>query len=155
MPGGSAMHPALVRDHEYGEVDRLVAGAGLPLDDIDRCRAHQLVVREGDAIVGTAALEVRGEDAILRSVAVAPSHRGRGLGDVLVRAAIERAREQRLRGLYLLTETAADFFPRFGFERSRRQDAPEAILASAEYCTVCGSSAVAMTLDLQGARRAP
>jgi len=148
MTRDAAMQPALVRDHEHGEVDALIAASGLPLDDIERCRDHQLVLSDGDAIVGTAALEGRGKDAILRSVAVASSHRGRGLGDVLVRAAIRHARDQRLRALYLLTETAADFFPRFGFERSPRDAAPSAVRASAEYCTVCGSDAVAMTLAL-------
>jgi N-acetylglutamate synthase-like GNAT family acetyltransferase len=136
------------RESEYEAADALVAGSGLPLDDLDRCRATQYVVRDGAAIVATAALEVRGRDAILRSVAVDPDWRGQRLGERIVSHAIAAAREADLRALYLLTETAADFFPRFGFVVEARAAAPPAIQASAEYGFVCGSHAVPMALYL-------
>ena len=140
------MELGLVRDSEHAAVDGLVEASGLPLDDIERCRDAQFVLRDGDAIVATAALEIRGNDAILRSVAVASDRRGERLGERVVEHAIGEARGRGLHGLYLLTETAAGFFPRFGFEEEPRDAAPEAIQESAEYCHVCGSSAVAMAL---------
>jgi amino-acid N-acetyltransferase len=50
--------------------------------------------------------------------------------------------------LYLLTETAAGFWPRFGFERIGRDAAPAAVRGSAEWHGGCPASAVAMALDL-------
>jgi N-acetylglutamate synthase-like GNAT family acetyltransferase len=140
----------LARESDHAAADALVAAAGLPLDDLAMCRAHQYVLVHDNTVVATAALEVRNGDAILRSVAVAPGHRGQRLGEQIVAYAIDEGRQLGLGSLYLLTETAADFFPRFGFVRHDRAAAPAAILASAEYDFVCGSDAVAMVLDLAG-----
>ena len=116
------MELGLARQDEYEQVDALVAGSDLPLDDIELCRAAQYVVRDGDEVVATAALEIRGRDAILRSVAVASGRRGERLGERIVAHTIEEARQRDLRGLYLLTETASGFFPRFGFVQEDRGD---------------------------------
>ena len=144
----SAVELGLAHESEYEVADALVAASGLPLDDLDQCRATQFVLRDGASIVATAALEIRGGDAILRSVAVDPTRRGERLGEQIVAHSIEQGCVAGLRALYLLTETAADFFPRFGFVREPRDAAPPAIQASAEYCSVCGSDAVAMILEL-------
>ncbi len=137
-----------VRESEYEVADALVQASGLPLDDLDQCRDTQFVLRDGAAIIATAALEIRGEDAILRSVAVDPARRGERLGERIVAHTIDQARVAGLRAVYLLTETAEEFFPRFGFVREPRDSAPPAIQASVEYCSVCGSDAVAMVLEL-------
>jgi amino-acid N-acetyltransferase len=55
-----------------------------------------------------------------------------------------------LRALYLLTETAAEFWPRFGFVRIARDAAPPGVRDSAEWSGGCPASAVAMRLDLAG-----
>ena len=144
-----AVTPDVARGFEYEAADALVAAAGLPLDDLDQCRATQFVLRDGTTIIATAALEIRGEDAILRSVAVDPKRRGERLGERIVSHAIDQARSSGLRCLYLLTETAAEFFPRFGFVREPRDAAPPDIQGSIEYCSVCGSDAVAMVLELR------
>ncbi len=143
------MTPTVVRTSEYEAADALVAASGLPLDDIERCRDTQFVLRDDAAIIATAALEVHGADAILRSVAVEPTRRGQRLGEQVVAHAIGHARSVGLRALYLLTETAEEFFPRFGFLREPRDAAPPAIQESVEYRAVCGSDAVAMVLELQ------
>ena len=142
------MELGTVRESEYEAADALVVASGLPLDDLDQCRDTQFVLRDGAAIIATAALEIRGEDAILRSVAVDPTRRGERLGERIVAHAIDHARSADVRALYLLTETAAEFFPRFGFVRELRDAAPPAVQSSMEYCSVCGSDAVAMVLEL-------
>ena len=139
-----------VRASEYLEADALVAASGLPLDELASCREQQFVLHDGVRIVATAALEVRGGAAILRSVAVAEATRGKRYGERIVAHAIDQARDLELGALYLLTETAAEFFPRFGFVRQERSAAPPAIQESAEYCSVCGSHAIAMVLELTG-----
>jgi len=145
---GSAVELTVAQESEYEAADALVAASGLPLDDLDRCRATQFVLRDGTAIIATAALEIRGGDGILRSVAVDPTRRGERLGERIVAHAIDQAHSSGLRALYLLTETAAGFFPRFGFVREPRDAAPPAVRASVEYSSVCGSDAVAMVLVL-------
>lgn len=146
----AAVESIRVRETEHDAVDALIAAAGLPLDDIERCRAHQFVIRDRRGLAATAALEVHGSDAVLRSVAVAAERRGEGLGDAIVRAALEEARATGVATVFLLTETAPDFFRRFGFEVVERAAAPPAIRNSVEYCSVCPATATAMRLNIRG-----
>jgi ribosomal protein S18 acetylase RimI-like enzyme len=56
--------------------------------------------------LGTCALRKESEDTYeLCKMAVAPEARGRGLGDVLIRAVIQAARERGARQLYLVSNT--------------------------------------------------
>src|SRR2546427_2925972 len=70
-----------------------------------------LVAHEAGHVVGSAALELYGTTALLRSVAVAPRLRGRGLGQELTRHAPALARRRQIPTVYLLTETAGGVFP--------------------------------------------
>jgi amino-acid N-acetyltransferase len=81
-------------------------------------------------------------------VAVDTALRGTGLGVALTWDRIIEARRRGLRSLWLLTTTAAAFFPRLGFQRVDRVDAPPDIQASPEFATVCPSTAVCMQLPL-------
>jgi amino-acid N-acetyltransferase len=70
---------------------------------------------DGD-VVGCGALHVMWEDlAEIRTVAVAPSHTGRGVGGALLDALIGDARELGVNRLFCLT-FEVDFFARHGFE---------------------------------------
>jgi len=134
---------------DWPTIAGLLQNAGLPLDG---AQAHlsgfTLAVRAGQ-LAGCAALERYGSTALLRSVAVAEAERGRGLGQALVRNLLEQARQEGLRQIVLLTETAGDFFPRFGFRAINRADVPAPLLASAEFQTnCCPLSATVMQLDL-------
>ncbi len=120
----------------------------LPRAGLEEYVASTLVVREDGEIVGTAALELYGRSALLRSVAVAAHLRGRGLGQALTAAALGVARRRGVRMVYLLTETAADFFPKFGFHTTDRAAVDPAVLASEEFTSACPASAVVMVLPL-------
>ena len=74
-------------------------------------------------LVGCVAIEVVGDVALLRMLAVAPERRGEGLGYVLVEAATERARAQGVRQLYLVTDGAQGYFgEKLGFQVIDRKD---------------------------------
>jgi amino-acid N-acetyltransferase len=126
----------------------LVAACGLPLHGLDAHLGSALVTRDEGRVVGCVALEHYGEEALLRSLAVAESWRGRRLGERLTEAALVRARAAGARRVWLLTTTADRFFPRFGFERVERAALPEALGASAELRGAGPASAVAMRLEL-------
>ena len=106
------------------------------------------VVDSGGELVGVAGVEIYGEDGLLRSVAVAPEHRGTGQGALLVRDRLEWAVRHRLRAVYLLTTTAAEFFTRMAFWPVERDDVPEGVRASEEYSRACPASATVMSLPL-------
>jgi amino-acid N-acetyltransferase len=144
------IEPAQSTDRDA--VLRLVEQSGLPLDGLVNHLATTLVARQGDRIVGSAALEMYPEGALLRSVAVAPEFQGEGIGHRLTDAAISLARERRAPALYLLTTTAEQFFPRFGFERIERTAVPRTVQSSVEFTSACPSSATVMRRPMESAR---
>ncbi|GIW01345.1 arsenic resistance N-acetyltransferase ArsN2 [Roseiflexus sp.] len=127
----------------------LLKRVGLPRDGLEAHRECTLVMRDGPTIIGCAAIECYGGAGLLRSVAVDATHRGRGVGEALVRAAIELAQRRGLHTLYLLTTSAADYFARFGFRAVSRDDVALAVRQSVEFNDVCPASAVVMQLDVQ------
>jgi amino-acid N-acetyltransferase len=92
---------------------------------------------------GVAGLEIYGHSALLRSVAVEKNSRRMGHGKALVDTVLSNARQNRVHTVYLLTESASDYFARLGFDLVDRKDVDEAVKASPEF-TVCRSTAVAM-----------
>ncbi|HRJ43254.1 MAG: GNAT family N-acetyltransferase [Caldilineaceae bacterium] len=126
----------------------LLSASGLPLDGLDGHLSAALVAKEDGQIVGSAALEIYGESALLRSVAVAQPLRGTGLGRQLVEATLEAARSRQIQRLYLLTETAAEWFPRFGFVPIERIAVEPAVQQSVEFTAACPTSAQAMKKEL-------
>src|SRR5215831_11285167 len=98
-------------------------------------------------VVGCAAIEPYDGAGLLRSVAVAEPQRGTGLGMRLTEAAIRLAEARGIRALYLLTETAAGFFPRFGFRPIPRDEVAPAVRQSIEFTRACPASAMAMVKE--------
>jgi amino-acid N-acetyltransferase len=144
----AALAIGVVTTAETGALLDLLARCALPEDGVSDHLAHTLVARRDGAVIGSAGLEVYGDAALLRSVAVAPEERGRGIGDRLTTAAIELARTQGVARLYLLTETAAPYFARRGFEPIPRSEVEPGLHASAEFTGACPESAQAMRLRL-------
>jgi amino-acid N-acetyltransferase len=116
----------------------------LPIDGWLEHLGTTLVARQGGTVVGCAALELYAEGALLRSVAVAPALQGHGVGRALTAAALQLARDLHVPSVYLLTTTAEEFFPKFGFERIERRAVPESVQASIEFTSACPSSATVM-----------
>src|SRR5688500_7683568 len=120
------IEPARVDDLDG--VRALLAGCDLPTEGLsDQFPGAYVVARKDCAIVGAAGLEVHGTAGVLRSIAVAASERGTGLGVRLTQDRLAVARARGLDAVYLLTTTAAAFYPRFGFEPFPRADVPEAV----------------------------
>jgi L-amino acid N-acyltransferase YncA len=147
----AAMSPSTVRlatTADWPAIARLLTDAALPLDGAEAHVGDFVLAECGEGLAGCAALERYGAVALLRSVAVAPAHRGVGLGVALVEATVDRARQIGVETLVLLTTTAERFFPRFGFRVIPRDEAPDAVRASAEFRGACPASATVMRLDL-------
>ena len=128
--------------HEVPEIRRFLSefsldGGILPrtLADLYAQLRDYFVYREDQGpIIGVAALHVcwagLGE---IRSVAVAPAYRGRGLGARLVKTCLEEAKVLGLSEVFLLT-MAPDFFKSFGFQVVSREDLLPIVWADCVNC---------------------
>jgi amino-acid N-acetyltransferase len=144
--------PITVRPADHGDlpaVARLLTAAHLPNDGLDDQFGPSYAVAESEgAVIGAEGIECYGDAGLLRSAVVLDAWRGKGIGEMLTRDRLAWAREAGLVEVWLLTTTAADYFPRFGFARADRAAAPPAVQASREFAEACPASAVAMRLSL-------
>jgi amino-acid N-acetyltransferase len=133
----------VARRDELPRILELLEEADLPVAGVDNAESF-LVAREQERLVGCIGLEVYGDVGLLRSLTVRPETRGSGLGRLLVERLLETAREREMRAMYLLTTTAEEYFPRFGFEPIPRELADPRLQASEEFRGACPDSAVCM-----------
>jgi amino-acid N-acetyltransferase len=143
--------PATIRPATQADLPTilaLLAESGLPADGLAEHLGTALVACRGSSVVGSAALELWGHSALLRSVAVQETWRGKGLGRQLAQAALDLARQQQVDRVYLLTETAEQYFRRFGFQQVERAHVDLAIQQSIEFTSACPVSAQVMVLAL-------
>jgi len=133
---------------DLSAVERLLTASSLPLAGVAENLDSFVVAESGGELVGVAGLEVCCNNALLRSVAVEPSWRSRGVGRQLVERVIVEAESRGIHALYLLTTTAERYFPSFGFVRTTREAVPDEVRATAEFQGACPASAVVMSREL-------
>lgn len=143
----AVLHDATVED--LASIVALLSQSGLPTADLDHARLRDFIVaHDAGEVIGVVGLERQGEQALLRSLAVAPGWRGQGLGRALVEAIEARAARLGVRSLTLLTQTAAPFFAARGYSPIPRAQAPAAVQASTEFMSLCPASSTCMTKAL-------
>jgi len=131
---------------DYNAVEVLLRKTDLPPDEIGLHMENFLVIRHPEAehgpelLVGSVGLEIYEDSALLRSLAVHPDYQGTGLGSRLVDSIIEAAKEKDITRLFLLTDTAEEFFKKRGFVVVTRDEVPDDMKQSIEFTTLCTSS---------------
>ena len=115
-----------IRKHRAGElvieqtrdielVRAMLARGGLTTNGIEWPAACYLLAYFGDDAIGVIGVEPKIDAALVRSIYVAESMRGRGIGAALVAAARKAAHTRGARHLYLFSTDAGEFFERHGF----------------------------------------
>jgi len=150
----TAFHTRAATAGDLAAVRRLVEAAELPADGLeDQFPGGYDVVTRGGTVVAAAGVEVHGTAGLLRSVVVDASLRGQGFGAQLSQRRIQWARQQGLDAVWLLTTTAATFFPRLGFRPADRAGAPDELQRSKEFSGACPDTAACLKLELRPAPR--
>ena len=134
----------LGRDEDLAAIKDLLVSANLTVDGLMAVPTTLVVARDQRRVVGAGALETHGSDALLRSLVVSPEVRAVGIGSGIVTELERHAATSGVDGIYLLTDTAEDFFSRRGYRRIGREDAPDAVRNSVEWAVACGESAIPM-----------
>lgn len=141
----SLMHIQRAASSDLDEIQGLLSTLDLPHRDLTPSHLeHFLLCRDEDEIKGIVGLEIYGKTALLRSLAVHPSYRNRGLGARLTEKIEQYGHRKGVEAIYLLTTTASEYFDHHGYETVSRDELPTAIQETEEAARLCPSSATCM-----------
>ncbi|CAB1063508.1 hypothetical protein D1BOALGB6SA_8291 [Olavius sp. associated proteobacterium Delta 1] len=131
------------------EIMHLLAGCDLPHEDITaELLENFLLGWDGARLVAVVGLEIKNQDALLRSLAVDAAYRNRKIATNLVDQIEDYARSLKVDTLYLLTMTAEAFFIKRGYRLTERDSASAGIQGTAEFKSLCPASAACMVKHL-------
>lgn len=126
-----------------------LAAAHLPVDDLtDPGRNFFVFTDASGAIFGFGGYELPGDLALIRSMVVPETARGRGIGAAILAALLERVTAAGAREAWLFTKHAAPFFAHRGFHARARYEVPPPVLATKQASSVCPITAVVMSRQL-------
>lgn len=138
-PAWASQRPAIIE---------LLQSEKLPVDDLPASLDEFFVAMNNDVIVAAIGLERYGDGGLLRSLVVDKAYRNLQLASQLVKQLEDAARTAGITYMYLLTETAPDYFEKKGYQKIKREEVPAALQASSEFSHVCPASAIVMKKKL-------
>lgn len=129
---------------EFDSVFELLAEAKLDFSDLKQPNIRLFRFEENGQTMGAGGLEIFGDQALLRSVAVKKELQGKGLGKEMVAQIEQAARKSGIKSFYLLTNTAPEFFKSIGYQQIERNDFAEPLKQTTQFSGLCPVSAVCM-----------
>lgn len=128
---------------DLDQVKKLLEERALPTVGVDK-NITKFLVADHHAIIGTVGVLYDGEKALIRSFAVSAENEKRGIGLALVKELLTEIKSMGSKEVYLLTETAAEYFKRLGFYRINREEMPQLLLEESGLDQACPCSSQCM-----------
>ncbi len=130
--------------HHRPAIINLLLSAQLPVDDVPESIASFFVAVQEDKVVAAIGMERYGDGGLLRSLVVDKAYRNLQLASQLIKRLEDAAGTSAISNMYLLTETAPDYFEKKGYQKIKRAEVPTALQASSAFSHVCPVSAIVM-----------
>jgi amino-acid N-acetyltransferase len=131
------------------EIIALLAAERLPVSDLPETLENFFVAIDNESVIGVIGLETYDNYGLLRSLAVSEAFRDQGIARQLIENLENAAVALGIKEMYLLTETAPDYFTRNGYRRVVRLDVPSVLHQSSEFSHVCPQSAIVMKKQIK------
>ena len=122
----------------------LLQSQKLPTADLPPVLADFYTITEDGKVIGAIGMERYSHYGLLRSMVVHPEYRNQQIAATLVQQLEKQAASSGIKVLYLLTETADQYFSRKGYHTISRDEVPDEVKGSSEFSHVCPVSAVVM-----------
>jgi amino-acid N-acetyltransferase len=119
-------------ESDLDDVLSLLIDLDLNVDGVHENIGNFVVALKGSEIAGCGGAEAFQFVALIRSVAVHPDHRGKGLGRRIVREMLDRLSSRGLREFYVVAPGAEAWFRKRGFKPCDRDEVHPQILESSE-----------------------
>jgi amino-acid N-acetyltransferase len=130
---------------EERQIQVLLSEASLPCEDVHEHLIHFITAKRDEIVIGCVGLEVHGNFALARSLAVAEKYRKQGIAKILCDLILEYARKLSVTNLYLTTDSSIAFFTKLQFEKLDPKKVPEAIRSTKEFTQLNPSTAIFMS----------
>lgn len=125
-------------------VVELLRSEDLPTEDLRPDLENFWIAVDAGQAVGLIGLDLYPPVGLLRSMLVIKTQRNKGLASRLIERLETRARELELTTLFLITNTAENYFRKKGFTPIPRSAVPDAVAMSGEMNGLCPASSVIM-----------
>ncbi len=125
-------------------IEALLVQANLSIVGVRRHIAHFRLGKFGGKIVAVGGLEIYGEQALLRSIAVDTEQRNKAYGKQIVRDVCHSAQRAGIRDVYLKTVSARAFFAGLGFQVIAYEQVPASVKKSSQFRAAGPASATLM-----------
>lgn len=130
---------------DISAIENLLLSSQLPSDGVNDYLSNFFVADHKGKLAGVGGFENCDSGiGLLRSFAVSPEQRNRGIAKQLFEQVIAHVRLSGITSLYLLTTSAQGYFARQGFSPILRTEAPKAIQNTQQFRELCPDSAVLM-----------
>ena len=122
----------------------LLQSEKLPVEDLPADLDNFFIAVDYDNVVGAVGLEKYNNCGLLRSLVVNKDYRNEKIATKLIQHVEKKAKDLGVDCIYLLTETAPDYFTGKGYKKIKREEVPADLRSSAEFSHVCPQSAIVM-----------
>ena len=116
----------------------------LPFSDCDEQIDNFVVLENQLNLIAIGGIEIYGHHGLMRSFVVAQDQRSKGISKNMFNIIKEKAISLGVTSIYLLTETATEYFEKLGFRVIKRTEVPESIKNTKQYKELCPNSATVM-----------
>ncbi|HVZ56219.1 MAG TPA: GNAT family N-acetyltransferase [Chitinophagaceae bacterium] len=123
------------------ELDDLLQESGLAATGGEGIATRYYGIYGPGRLLAAAGLEIHAPAGLLRSLITRPGYRGQGLAARLEGHVTEQAASLGLTSIYLLTQTARDYFLARGYTPVSREEAAPLIGRSAQFTRLCPATA--------------
>ncbi len=134
--------------NETKKVEHLLEECKLSIKGLNEHIHNFYLAKLDNKIIGSVGIEIYGKYGVIRSTAVLPEHRKKGIGAKLAGHMLDYAREKGIEELYLKTENEATFFKSVGFIGVSPDHIPEEVRHSEMLAESCCSTADTMFMSL-------
>jgi amino-acid N-acetyltransferase len=134
----------LANNSYRADIVSLLQSENLPANDLPAELDNFLVAVDNDLVIAAVGLERYENCGLLRSLVVNPSYRNQNIAGELINRLESNAMASGIDCIYLLTETAPNYFERKGYLIITRTAVPDVLLKSSEFSHVCPASAIVM-----------
>ena len=136
------------KEYHRQSIVSLLQAEKLPVEDLPPVLDNFFVALDENDVIGAIGLEEYDSCGLLRSMVVSKRFRNKNIASHLIEALEKKAIASGMDCIYLLTETAPQYFEKKGYEKISRDSVPKSIQASSEFSGVCPVSAIAMKKSL-------